>query len=991
MALIAFLALLLAFAPVPAAADPIITPLIVGIAATGGVTISTSVASFIGGLIVTGALAAASYLMRPDVPKPDDGTFSKKQSTPVRDYAMGRCRKSGPWLFGEATTGGEACAIYAIQDGWTDAIENVVLNNEVANIGEDDLVIPVDSIRYSQTTVQWRLGRASQTGYQFVEDRFPEIYNKDDARNDGITTVMVSASSPGAKFYQRVFPSGWPELSVIGRFGRFWDPRDVSQDPDDPSTWEWSENPIVLLLHYVCFHVHGYRRRWQEAYEPTSDMWIEAMNVCDERVPLSTGGDVARYAAGGYWDAITERKAVVTEILKSCDGWLAEGGDGSWIPFAGKYYPPDDDFKLNEDNILALSLQRGIPAEDRSKAIVVTFTSPDHIYAEVECDAWGENDLQDQGVPVERQAYPVPWVHDFTQARRLAKRESARVRATVRGVITADLSGLNVLRRRYVKLNWPAWGSTTDIAIEVRKVTISLAAGTVVIEFVKADPNIDAWDPETEEGARPPIPPPPNVAVNPTPPLPTLVRIGQKIQLTVPDVEEFPTVQLKAEYRRGVEPWEPMIVPDIEELVGYTDKLDDGVYEFRAAYLLGGYAGFWSPSAFYDFDADTVQPPKPLKTKGDLDTGNNWTVKLSQRAGDDPDNTRKLRFYRRPQGQTWDINTATLVDRQSARASDVRDYDDEPGVGDWAYDYVAENGSGVVSNRADDTRLVTVPPLADYDFANDTYSGPSLSISGGANGMVQNNAGVWSAGRRSNKGRLVEPTATNYFRNAAMAGAVTGSPGTVPTNWSMSASAGGLTRTIVGTGTEDGLDYIDVRYQGGAGNSFIIAPESAGFAATAGQQYVATIYAKLVGGAVTNLTMNRRFLTTPSNSTTGSSSFTLSGTASKLVFSRTIPTGDTAGRPQILSSSPTGAFDLTIRIYGVQVEDGLTATSPIRTTGAATVTRTADVVSVTLPARTTKVKYIFDDGSTQTVTASPGAYVVPTNLNRPQIARMVVM
>ncbi len=694
----------LALAPTAAAADPIITPLIVGGLGSVGITVSASVGQFIGGLLLTGALAVASYLMRPDVPKPDDGTFSKKQSTPVREYAMGRCRKSGPWLFGESSTGGVAAVIYAIQDGRTDAIENIVLNNDVATLDGDDKVIPVDSIRYVDTTVLTRLGQNTQTAYDLVKEYFPEVYD-DDHRCDGITTVMVSASSPGAKYFQRSFPSGWPEVSVIGRFGRFWDPRDPDQTPGARSTWKWSQNPIVLLLHYLCHHPHGFRRRWQDAYEPNAAMWIEAMDVCDERVPLSTGGTIERYSCGGYWEATTERKAVIAEILKSCDGWLTEAGDGSWCVFAGKYYPPAEDaFELNADNILALSPQRGVPQEDRAKAVVVTFTSPDHVYAEIEPDAWGEDDLQAEGIPVERVAYPVPWVHHFTQARRLAKREDARLKAEVRGVVTANLSAIALLRERYVKLNWPLFSSTTDIVIEVRKVTIELQSASVVVEFIKANPDIDDWDPETEEGMRPPVPAPPNVAVNPTPPMPTLVRIGRKIQLSVPTVEEFPTLTLEAEYRRGSDPWEKMFVPKEDELIARTDVLDDGTYEFRAYYVLGGYPGFVSPSAFYAFSVDEIAPPAVRSAEWNVAGG---VVTIIAQAGKTPDNTSRLRLYRY-QG-SWNVGTATLVDRVRADPLDWREFTDEPASGDWRYRVVAENGSVVLATDTLPVIEVTVP------------------------------------------------------------------------------------------------------------------------------------------------------------------------------------------------------------------------------------------------------------------------------------------
>ena len=63
-------------------------------------------------------------------------------------------------------------------------------------------------------------------------------------------------------------------------------------------------------------------------------------------------------------------------------------------------------------------------------------------------------------------------------------------------------------------------------------------------------------------------------------------------------------------------------------------------------------------------------------------------------------------------------------------------------------------------------------------------------------------------------GFLIEESRTNSIRNNTMQGAVAGTPGTNPTNWDIVVSGTGITQQIVGTGTEDGITYIDVRFSG---------------------------------------------------------------------------------------------------------------------------------------------------------------------------------
>lgn len=94
---------------------------------------------------------------------------------------------------------------------------------------------------------------------------------------------------------------------------------------------------------------------------------------------------------------------------------------------------------------------------------------------------------------------------------------------------------------------------------------------------------------------------------------------------------------------------------------------------------------------------------------------------------------------------------------------------------------------------------------------------------------------------------------SNYVRNNTMQGCIPGSPGTVPTNWFITGSGNGLTRTIVGVGTEKGIDYIDVRWAGttNAQTDIIIRPESNSSSAPAavGQTWTSSYFFALVAGA----------------------------------------------------------------------------------------------------------------------------------------------
>ena len=206
-------------------------------------------------------------------------------------------------------------------------------------------------------------------------------------------------------------------------------------------------------------------------------------------------------------------------------------------------------------------------------------------------------------------------------------------------------------------------------------------------------------------------------------------------------------------------------------------------------------------------------------------------------------------------------------------------------------------------------------------------------------------------GTLSSCGRLLlEPQRTNSIRNSSMVGAVAGSPGTSPTNWTLVPTTG-LSSQILGIGVENGLPYIDYRVTGTASTSNpfrFIYEQSTQIAASNAQTWTISNWFKLTGSSVTvNMAIVQR------NSVGGLLVETLSpisytSSLQRYSFSSTNSNALTAFVvPEVRVSITSGTtYDFTIRIAAPQMELGAYATTWVPTTTTA-VTRIADSASKT--------------------------------------------
>jgi hypothetical protein len=248
------------------------------------------------------------------------------------------------------------------------------------------------------------------------------------------------------------------------------------------------------------------------------------------------------------------------------------------------------------------------------------------------------------------------------------------------------------------------------------------------------------------------------------------------------------------------------------------------------------------------------------------------------------------------------------------------------------------------------------------------------------------------------QGMLIEEARTNSIRNNTMQGAVAGTPGTVPTNWQITGSGlGTLTQQIVGTGTANGITYIDIKLSGTTsttGLGFAFEPTVGSPAASSGQTWTGSNYVALVGGSTTNINAIRGANLTGRTAggagtadafSSGDNKASLTATLQRFSATGTLADATTAAlQPNVSLSFSSGVVigdpvnGITLRIGLPQLEQGAFATSVIPTTTTA-LTRSADVASVNTlsPWYNATEGTLFVEGSTNVPTSLFSGAVQP--------------
>jgi len=518
----------LGFASLPlsaAHADPIFTPIFVSVLGAAGIGATTTIAGVtiniaaVLSAVVTTAIGIGLVLLFSPKPKPEVGAIPVQQPLPYRAFAYGTVRMAGSIMLKENVSNTLNYVAALISHRIT-KFTGLYMNDDAVNIGVTANMLfgtvqkGYDARYTSAITIDSRLGMVPETAYATIvtSTNWGPTY-----RGDGIASLAMSCQQPSSSAnFSKYYPYSGPAPSVVFDSAMLFNPGDMAQAWNDPTTWKFSRNAALAILHHQCFNEFGPKRDYQTAIVPVLDLWGQAIADCFDVVARRAGGNELRYAVGGWATSEQDRKTVLQALLNACDGHLVERGDGALILRVGKYHAPT--VTLTDADIVGFTIQSALASEDVINQATAKYSSPDNGFVTVETDP--VIDTSDQAARLggaHAAQFDLSWVQSPGQASRLLAREMLRQKEPVRGKLYCRLSALNACYERYVNVQSNTIPFLSNKDIEIRRSVIDLQSAMVEVDFIGTGAYMDTYDPATQETSPPIVPIRPMALGEPTP------------------------------------------------------------------------------------------------------------------------------------------------------------------------------------------------------------------------------------------------------------------------------------------------------------------------------------------------------------------------------------------------------------------------------------------------------------------------------------------
>jgi hypothetical protein len=434
----------------------------------------TAIAGAISGVLAAGGIGAAlvrlggtlllSYASQALMPKPkvtlQARTVTVREPVVPRDMVYGRARKGGVITFLHASGSKDQFLHLVI----------VLAAHRVKSIGavwfEGEIAVTGGGIAQGRwagkITVEKRLGAEDQTAFASLIANIPDKWTAAHRLAGCAALYLRLTYDPDA------FPGGIPNITV-----------DLEGKDDilDPRTGArgYSENPALCLADYLAQSAYGLGAALGAADGTDAESVIEAANICDEIVPLSSGGSERRYSCNGVVSLAESPKTIIEGLLSAMAGRCAVQG-GTWRIHAGAYRLPEVTLTADDVRAGGLVLATRVSQSANFNGVRGQFVSPENDWQPDDFPAHAsEVYLAEDGGERKWHDLSLPFTISAAMAQRLAKIELERARRQMTVKLSGKLAAWRAGVGETVMLSYARWGFAAK-PFEVQGISLDLTA-----------------------------------------------------------------------------------------------------------------------------------------------------------------------------------------------------------------------------------------------------------------------------------------------------------------------------------------------------------------------------------------------------------------------------------------------------------------------------------------------------------------------------------
>ena len=535
--------------------------------------------------LVIGMAATAAGALLTKTPKFDFNAFKGQQE---RKQVLRSAASSRVVVYGTTVSSG-LLSFAEEQAGDQDDKEilNMVLvlaSHRLEGIGP--IWLGDDAIETFGDLVSWEFHNDRQTVDPYMLNNCPSW--KADMIGKGLAWLRLTY-----KFDAEKFPSGLPNVKVLKKGRRVYDPRSGVE--------VFSDNAALVILDY--FRVYLNRKDSSINW----DQFIEAANICDEIINNADGTSERRYRINGEFEVEEAPSKILDAMLEACGGELTYIG-GKHGLLVGAYYGPAT-MTLDESCIAGdIKIVPETSYKDRTNTITGTFIDPEQNYTEADFPSvvvkeWVEKDGGEITQDMEYRFVVSPY-----QAQRLANIILRRKRVGRTLEIPCNMKGYKFRPGMYLKVSIPQIGMS-DVEMRVTKWSFDPKGG---VNLTLRQDFLEMWDDAIGKPMERPdlvtlptegIPQPQNLQYQ-------VLQISDVVQgvLTWSNIGSF-SYNRVAIKQNGQTIWTAQ-VPG--QNVRVTGLLRGG---YTAHVQAVGYNGAVSPEAYLEFNIQAPPPPSNVEVQ----------------------------------------------------------------------------------------------------------------------------------------------------------------------------------------------------------------------------------------------------------------------------------------------------------------------------------------------------------------------------------------